>query len=301
MAFRIGKSVLLNFGNNLEPIFIFAGLSFLLSIGPLIRWYVLALTTANFKMPRSYFIELIPFVIFLSMSFFVKETWFNIHNNFSVIVFGSILIFIYIHFAFYIFIGWKSLQKIKKEYKTSVQTKFQKAIFKWLYLFIIGLIIIWVSYVLNIIEEKVPYVIGPIMYSLVVYFLSYKAFQLKITDIDGEIFKENDDVLLFKKISNIVVKDKWYLEPDVSLSGLSKLLGKSTQKTSEVINQYMKQNFNDYINYHRIQEAKKKLVDENNKNYTISSIAFDVGFSSLSSFNSAFKKHEGTTPSSYRK
>ncbi|MEM6542619.1 MAG: hypothetical protein AAF634_15795, partial [Bacteroidota bacterium] len=42
MAFRIGKSVLLNFGDNLEPIFIFLGLAFLLVIGPLLRWYVLS-------------------------------------------------------------------------------------------------------------------------------------------------------------------------------------------------------------------------------------------------------------------
>ncbi len=59
--------------------------------------------------------------------------------------------------------------------------------------------------------------------------------------------------------------------------------------------------FNDFINYYRIQDAKKMLLDEDNKNYTISSIAFDTGFSSLSSFNSAFKKIEGKTPSSYRK
>lgn len=82
---------------------------------------------------------------------------------------------------------------------------------------------------------------------------------------------------------------------------LGKRIGKTTQKTSEVINQYAKQNFNDFINYYRIQETKRVLSDNEYLNYTISSIAFDVGFSSLSSFNSAFKKFEGTTPSAYRK
>ena len=90
-----------------------------------------------------------------------------------------------------------------------------------------------------------------------VYFLSYKAFQLKTTDIDGDIFKTTEDEQLFNTISNSVSNDKLYLEPDVSLSSLSKLIGKSTQKTSEIINQYAKQNFNDYINYYRIQDAKK--------------------------------------------
>mgnify|MGYP003700866943 CR=1 FL=1 len=42
-------------------------------------------------------------------------------------------------------------------------------------------------------------------------------------------------------------------------------------------------------------------LNEDNHHYTISSVAFDSGFSSLSSFNSAFKRFVGTTPSSYRK
>ncbi len=67
-----------------------------------------------------------------------------------------------------------------------------------------------------------------------------------------------------------------------------------------VVNQYVKRNFNDCINYHRIQHAKSMLLAKENEKFTISSIAFDTGFSSLSSFNSAFKKNEGITPSVYR-
>ncbi len=139
------------------------------------------------------------------------------------------------------------------------------------------------------------------MYSVVIYFLSLKAFQLKITDINGNTFKNDNGNQLFNQIDKLIVDDKLYLESNISLSSISKLVGKSTQKTSEIINQYAKQNFNDFINTYRIQEAKMKLRDEKNKNYTISTIAFDVGFNSLSSFNSAFKKLEGTTPSVYRK
>jgi hypothetical protein len=40
MAFRIGKSVMMNFGDNLEPTFIFAGLALLLLIGPFLRLYI---------------------------------------------------------------------------------------------------------------------------------------------------------------------------------------------------------------------------------------------------------------------
>lgn len=301
MAFRISKSVMLYFGNELEPIFIFAGLAFLLLIGPLLRWYVLAMTRYNFRFSKNYLLELVPFTLVFVMSFFVTKKWFETNNKEVIVVFASALIFIYLHFAFYIFISGRLLQKVKKEHQQVLQTKSQKAIFEWLQVLIFGFIAIWISYFLNIIEDTVPYIVGPIVYSVVIYFLSYKAFQLKTTEIDGDAFEKNDNELLYNKISELVLKDKLYLESDLSLSGLSKLVGKSTQNTSEVINQYAKRNFNDFINFYRIQDAKKMLLDVNTKNYTISSIAFDAGFSTLSSFNSAFKKFEGITPSLYKR
>ncbi|MGK0307897.1 MAG: AraC-like DNA-binding protein [Urechidicola sp.] len=301
MAFRIGKSIMLNFGDDLEPAFIFAGLATLLFTGPLLRWYVLSMIKADFKLSKIYFTELIPFLLIFISGFFITKEWFDHNNKTAIIIFGTVLIFIYLHFAFYIFLSWKTLKRTTKNYLKAQQTKSQKAIFDWLRFLIIGFVIIWFSYVLNVLDDEVPYIIGPIVYSLAVYFLSYKAFLLKTTEINGEAFKENDNTVLFNEISKLIVDEKLYLEPDLSLSKLGGLIGQSTQKTSSVINQYAKRNFNDFINYYRIQDAKKILADFESQKFTISSVAFDTGFSSLSSFNSAFKKFEGRTPSMYRK
>lgn len=301
MAFRIGKSVMLNFGDNLEPIFIFVGLSFLLVIGPLLRWYTLAMTVSNFKLHKTHIIELIPFFVVFIMSFFLKENSFETTDKLTIIVFGSILIFIYIHLAFYIYLSGRRLYKMKRQLKDGIQTKSQKVILEWLRLVIIGFVIIWISYFLNIIEDSVPYIVGPIVYSVVIYYLSYKAFELNITEQDGRAFKINDKEIVYNQLATHIKDKKLYLEPDLSLSSISKLIGKSPQYTSEIINQYAQKNFNDFINYYRIQNAKKLLIDQKSINFTISAIAFDAGFSSLSSFNSAFKKFEGTTPSTYRK
>lgn len=299
MAFRIGKSVMMNFGDNLEPIFIFAGLALLLLIGPFLRWYLLGMTRSNFKLPKNYLAEIIPFSVVFIMSLFITKELFE-NNKIVILLLGSVLIFIYLHFAFYIFLSWRILIRVKKNYQKAAQSKSQKAIFDWLRLLIIGFVIIWFSYFLNILDDEVPYIIGPIVYSLAVYFLSYKAFQLKTTEIDGEVFKENDNTVLFDQIAQLIIDDKLYLESDLSLSKLSNLVGQSTQKTSSVINQYANRNFNDFINYYRIQDAKNLLSNNEYEKFTISSIAFDSGFSSLSSFNSAFKKFEGITPSMYR-
>ena len=300
MAFRIGKSVMLNFGDGLEPIFIFLGLAILLLTGPLLRWYVLGMTRPDFKLRRSHYYELIPFVLVFIASLFVTKEWYE-NSKIVIIVFASGLIFIYLHLAFYIALSWRIIKKIRKQYPKVAQTKSQKAILDWLRLLVAGFVVIWGTYVLNILDDAVPYVIGPIVYSITIYFLSFKAFQLKATDLDGTAFKVNDDAVLFDEINQLIVGDKLYLEPDLSLSKLSKIVGKSTQQISSVINQYGRRNFNDFVNYYRIQDAKMVLSGDDSDKYTISSIAFDTGFSSLSSFNSAFKKFEGATPSAYRK
>ena len=301
MALRIGKSVLLYFSNTLEPLFIFIGLAFLLAIGPILRWYTLAMTIPKYSLPKYAFFEVLPFGLVLFMSLFIRADWFHANNHTAIVLFAVTIIFIYCHLAFYIFCAGRIIQKIKKNYKGMHTTKSQKAILKWLQFIIIGCAIIWLSYVLNIIEDTVPYIIGPLMYAVVIYLLTYKAYKLRALELNGNAFKENDDIRLFRLITTLFEEQQIYLETDVSLQRISTYIGKNTQKTSEIINQYAQRNFNDFINYYRIEASKKLLVHPQKQQYTISSIAFDTGFSSLSSFNSALKKFEGETPSVYRK
>ncbi|CAL2084875.1 helix-turn-helix domain-containing protein [Tenacibaculum sp. 190524A05c] len=301
MAFRIGKSILLNFSHDLEPIFICIGLAFILLIGPFLRWYFKGMTTANFKLLKIHIPEIIPFVIVFGLSFLIAEYWLQPDNKVAIIIFGSVLIFSYLHFLVYIFLCYRILRKSKRSIDNSNYTKSQKSILNWLTLLIVSSLVIWVSYFLNIIENSVPYIIGPILYSIVIYFLTFKAFQLNITEVSGSAFKKNDDHALFERISNLVIKEELYLESDISLAKLSKLIGVTAQKTSEVINEYSIGNFNDFINYNRVQKAKEILSSEQGQNYTIASVAFDVGFNSLSSFNASFKKFEGITPSIFKK
>lgn len=54
-------------------------------------------------------------------------------------------------------------------------------------------------------------------------------------------------------------------------------------------------------NSFRVQEVKKQLEKERNKVYKIEGIAFEAGFSTPSSFYTAFKKETGLTPTSYQK
>lgn len=52
-----------------------------------------------------------------------------------------------------------------------------------------------------------------------------------------------------------------------------------------------------FVNFHRIREAKELLL--RNSEMSILEIAFAVGFNSKSSFNDAFKKDTGVSPSDF--
>ena len=93
---------------------------------------------------------------------------------------------------------------------------------------------------------------------------------------------------------------KLYQESELSLQTLAQKLGFPSYQVSQAINEGMKQNFYDLINTYRVEEAKRLLLDPNNKNYTILSIAFDAGFNSKTTFNTVFKKFTGLTPTDFR-
>ncbi|HNP97065.1 MAG TPA: helix-turn-helix domain-containing protein, partial [Cyclobacteriaceae bacterium] len=48
------------------------------------------------------------------------------------------------------------------------------------------------------------------------------------------------------------------------------------------------------------EESRRLLHLDESKNKTVASIAYEVGFNSISSFNTAFKKQTGETPMTYR-
>ena len=70
---------------------------------------------------------------------------------------------------------------------------------------------------------------------------------------------------------------------------------------AQVVNEQLSQNFLDFVNRYRVDEAKRRLLDPSLKHLSILAIAEDVGFNSKSSFNAVFKKNTNLTPSEYRR
>lgn len=99
------------------------------------------------------------------------------------------------------------------------------------------------------------------------------------------------------KLERIMKSDKIFLEDNLSLNQLSASIAETENHISETLSQHLNTNFFQYVNNFRIEEAKLALQD---KNKLITNIAFEVGFNSKTTFNTAFKKIVGHSPSAYR-
>lgn len=91
-----------------------------------------------------------------------------------------------------------------------------------------------------------------------------------------------------------------YLEPALTIGQVAKRSGYPEYLVSAVINRRSGGTFWDYVNRLRVEAARERLADVGDTR-TILDIAYACGFTSKSTFNAAFKRQLGETPSAYRK
>ena len=109
--------------------------------------------------------------------------------------------------------------------------------------------------------------------------------------------KEIPDLQSWKeKVLAAVLSERLYANPELTLSQLAKHLQTNTNVLSRVINTGFAMNFNDFINYYRVEDVKAKLQSGAAGDVTIMSLAYDAGFNSKATFNRAFKKITGKNP-----
>jgi AraC-like DNA-binding protein len=111
------------------------------------------------------------------------------------------------------------------------------------------------------------------------------------------LLSKNELEKLKVKPREIVDNDKVYLEPNLTLSGLSRRLADNSTVLSYTINHGFGKNFNDFINEFRIREVKERLKTLDDS--TLLGLAFECGFNSKATFNRAFKKFTGVSPKDF--
>lgn len=104
---------------------------------------------------------------------------------------------------------------------------------------------------------------------------------------------------IFEKIDNEVIGNKLFRNADLTISELSSTIKVNNNYISKAIKINGFENFNHYINTHRVVYVKNKLHSDELKTMTLMHIYSEAGFKNQSTFNKVFKKIEGITPSEY--
>jgi AraC-like DNA-binding protein len=100
------------------------------------------------------------------------------------------------------------------------------------------------------------------------------------------------------KLKHVMESEKPFLQSGFSLPDLAQRLGTTVHILSQAINEGLSKSFFEMIAEYRVEEAKKLLKEK--QNIKVEEIAEQVGYNSKSSFNTAFKKITGKTPSEFR-
>lgn len=318
-----------HFTNVADPMF--------LLYGPLLFIYIFVLSQN--RLPRYYLLHGLPFLIYV-ISFIPlylksgeeKIEWAEyIFLNDHVPLEGLLMQLLrVVHISIYIVLSLVAI----KNYQTKIKDNFSdiekislNQAKNILYFFLFALIVACISfvfgYVLSYSFSLSNNIIGLVI-GIIIFALAYSTWNKK--NVEGmvsskqkgktgnpivppskvkgrSVFVLTDEQLeeYGGRLETAIEEEKVYTENELSLAELSKKINIQAYQLSELISRLYNESFFDFINRHRIEEIKARIEDPESDSYSLLGIAMDCGFNSKSSFNTAFKKFTGLTPSEYRK
>ena len=251
---------------------------------PLFIYYIKSIVDKTYKPSKKEWVLMLPALLFVLNPF---NDFFWQHKGFYALQF---------FFLSFSALSIYHLIDLWKKHKAT-NLHLNQRIFNWLLLLQAGLLLVWATAFGKALYEIAAF------YTLAIYFLikvvmgDFKTISMGWQHKNYEATPKTDLII---RLKTLMETEKIYLDSTLTLQKLAKQLSVSLHHLSREINNYYHQNFTEYINAYRIDEAANHLASDLYDNLTIESIAYDCGFNSLSSFNAAFKKRLNCTPSQYR-
>ena len=90
-----------------------------------------------------------------------------------------------------------------------------------------------------------------------------------------------------------------HLRPDLTLAALADDVGLPASALSHVVNAGFARNVSEFINGYRVREVQARLLEPGAERLTLLAVALESGFRSKATFNRAFRRETGTTPSAW--
>ncbi len=212
------------------------------------------------------------------------------------------------------YVTWSAL--LLKRHATNIREQFsdlEKINLLWLRILTYGLGAIW-ALVIFFTNETLTFS-GVVVFVFLIGFFGVRQTSIfardRIPDPDeGKVEEKNDKYQksglteessgnLHRELKRVMSEEALYKQSGLSIDDLASKLGVHPNHLSQVINQKEQKNFYDFVNTYRIEEFKRLIALQKNRQFTLLSLAYDCGFSSKTSFNRCFKKATGQTPSEY--
>ena len=295
---------------------------FFLLYGPLFYLYAQGVIFRDFKLSIGSLLHLIPYLLITIFLLFwsnhAPTTSEEIIQNELPWQFYLINAFMYAHFFVYLGLTYKSLRKYRNIIKDQY-SQIDKINLDWLSSSINTFALLtFISLIHNFIalsENRTVFFVTLVLLLIFVFYFVNKVIlkalrqpeifagiaQNESTKYLGSNLTPNQIETCKKQLLDLLKTEKPFLNPQVSLSDLSEKLSVSTKHLSQVINQSFNKKFFDFINTYRIQEVQQILKGSTDDKLTVLEAMYQAGFNSKSSFNTAFKKETGQTPTEYRK
>ncbi len=308
--------------------FYFIGHSFGFLFGPLLYFYTKSLTLKNYKIDFSKLAHGIPFLIYNSFIFFdfysksSVEKFQLLHSGMILTTTESLILNLMLNIQIFIYmiISLNILMNYRKEIK-KIYSSIENIKLSWLEWVLSAFIIMWFIDLINYFTSLSMEL--PLLFYQILNFLSlsinfvfanviiFKGLKhpeyfyqiekpVQKTKYEGSHLSKDENEKYLNELLNYMKTNKPYMISSLTIGELSEKLSFSSKTLSQVINDNLNQNFFDFINSYRIEEAKKILSGEKNGK-TVLEILYEVGFNSKSVFNTAFKKHTGLTPTEFKK
>ncbi|OJJ19328.1 hypothetical protein BKI52_21180 [marine bacterium AO1-C] len=291
---------------------------FSLLYGPLFYFYAQSLIYKDIDLPKLRFnIHLFTNMPLFSYAvFWILDDYQNRQNNQP---FNSyITIPVLIQFGLYLLITYRSILRYQRVLNNT-QSSVTHIRLSWLKFINITMAIFWVMITVEFFVPIpfVQYFIVELIFAIILFmvmsfvykglrhpsvFMGIEAEDEAATFEAKEVLNKNQSVKKqdLEIIQQYMYNEQPYHTPDLSLQQLAESLKFSPRYVSQLLNQQLRQNFFEFVNTYRIEEAKELLADPNNRHLRINEVMYEVGFQSKSTFNQVFKKLTGVTPTQFR-
>ncbi len=294
--------------------------TFYLFIGPLVYTYIRRLLfykNGNYRLSYYHYLPVLLYSAYCFFHIYNYDSITDYKSYFTTLLFWNDIIF-FISISAYLFESYRLLYYYKNNEEQELS--FNQTIVKYIEIMLICLLVYMVFWLLGIIERfviKLPidirmiWDISCLIFGIQIYIVGF--YNLKHPEVFKIRFPLNNETESKKKnglsekeineVQNLVndffEKGKGHRRPELSLSILANEINTTTNKLSWVLNNSYKKTFYELVNEYRVDDFLQRINENKHKEFTLISIAFEVGFNSKSTFYKAFKEITNFTPTAY--